>query len=352
VLLNANNIKFENSVLNNMGGEVNLQALNRVSLNNSMVSLNAIATKPLGDLTVNAAKLSVVNGSGIYSTVNYIGDGADIHVSATDSLLLDGQNAKNPTAIGSIANENSSGKSGAVVVNTGQLDILNAGMILSDNHGTGDSNPVYVNANNIFISNLINPAWTGIFVTTWNSGHGADANVNATDHIEFLGGDSPMYTIHGAAVSNSLIHTDTYGSGDAGNVLVTAKSLNMTDSGLIGSTSRGSGNSGDVTVQTQNLTVSGLSSNISSESYDSVLENIHHNGNVNIKTGQLNVLNGGIVHTTFYTAGRGGDLIINADTIRMDNDNFLNQRSVLFAVKHSSFGRFFRAGREADNKRQ
>lgn len=346
VLFNANNMSFENSAVNNMGGEVNLQALNTISLNNSAVSLNAITTKPVGNLNVNAAKLSIVNGSGIYSTVNYIGDGADIHVTATDSLLLDGQNATNFTGIDSIANLNSSGKNGGIYVNTGQLDILNAGMISSDNYGAGNSNPIVVNADNIFISNLINPGWTGIYGTAWNSGRGADVNVNAANHIEFLGGDSPLYMVTGTAVSNSEIHGDTYGSGDSGSVVVTAKSVNITDSGIIGTTSRGSGNSGDVTVQTQNLTVSGSRSDISSESHDPVLENVHHNGNVNITTGQLNVLNGGIISTASFTTGQGGDLIINADTIRMENNNFsLNDLfySVLCSIAHA--GSLGQAGR-------
>jgi large exoprotein involved in heme utilization and adhesion len=129
-------------------------------------------------------------------------------------------------------------------------------------------------------------------------------------------------------------------------VAVTAKTVNINDSGIIGSTSHSTGDSGDVTVQAQNVTVRGARAVISSESRDPVSENVHHSGNVNINAGQLNVLNGGIVSTTSFTAGQGGDLIINADTIRMDNDNF-SVNDVFYSVlcSHASVGSSGQAGK-------
>jgi large exoprotein involved in heme utilization and adhesion len=95
-----------------------------------------------GQVTVNAATISLTNGGQIASSTAGIGQAGTILVNVAGQLSIDGMGLPRPlgpsnSGIGSIALPGSSGAAGQVTVKAGTLSLTNGGAILSSTAGAG-----------------------------------------------------------------------------------------------------------------------------------------------------------------------------------------------------------------------
>ena len=171
------------------------------------------------------------------------------------------------TGISSQANPGASGDAGVVVVRARDLRILKGGTIVSTTAGPGNAGTIEVHTSNLLIDGTGAPdVGTGIF-------------------------------------SNAV----TGSSGNAGEVVVMATDLQISNSGEIGSATSGSGDAGSVEVRADQILIDGFAApigrltGITSSSESDLSGNA---GSVIIATGNLQIRDGGLVASETFGGGR------------------------------------------------
>ncbi|MFN6566022.1 filamentous hemagglutinin N-terminal domain-containing protein [Dendronalium sp. ChiSLP03b] len=142
-------------------------------------------------------------------------------------------------------------------------------------------------------------------VADTNTALGGSLIVNASESVELTG------TSADAQFPSALL-ARTGGAGNAGDINITTKRLNIGNTAGISTATLDAGNAGNVTVNASELVeVSG--SNDDTASYlnaDAQPNSIGNAGNVSITTKQLIVRDGGQVSSTTFGSGNGGNLTV------------------------------------------
>ena len=113
---------------------------------------------------------------------------------------------------------------------------------------------------------------------------------------------------------SSLVATGTSGSGKAGNLELTTKKLSLTDGGLLNSTVFGNGIGGDLRLDaSESIELTGFNPNSFVPSLiSSITQGAGRGGNLSLNTKELTLIDGGRVDTSTLADGAAGSLIINA----------------------------------------
>ncbi|MDP2427947.1 MAG: filamentous hemagglutinin N-terminal domain-containing protein [Methylobacter sp.] len=158
--------------------------------------------------------------------------------------------------------------------------------------------------------------WGGAVSLTNSSGVGAFNN-ETTDVTSENGID-----IHSSSltVDHSLISSETRGVGKAGNIAIKTGALDIRNSGVISSSTFAGGNAGNVNVVADvaiidnqgTSKVNGIVSRAEKGSSGQA-------GNVTVKAGTLNILNGGNISSSTFAQGGAGRISVTADTLSIDD---------------------------------
>jgi filamentous hemagglutinin family protein len=152
------------------------------------------------------------------------------------------------------------------------------------------------------------------------------SGVSQLTPAEFRLGDIRVDTTDSIVLRNSNIYTgvDLGLSGSSGNVNLVTRSLFATGTSRIGSTNLGRGTTRDVNITAETITVDGtgsklleaIATGIYSILYD---QGVGQAGDINIRTRNLSVINGGFISASTFGQGDGGNVNITATgTIRVD----------------------------------
>jgi large exoprotein involved in heme utilization and adhesion len=245
---------------------------------------------------VSAPRILVTDGAQIASTSKGPGRGGSITVTASDTLTL----------VGSVTIPDGTFPSG----------------IFADADGTkagaGAAGTVVVSAPRILVTD-----GATISSGTGGPGHGGDVTVRASEALTITGRD--------AAGFSSEISSNTFGSGAAGRVTVTAPTLNI-DDGLISSDSLpGSmGDAGTVVVEGRTITLSGGAQISSSTTGPG------HGGDVTVRASEALTITapgqdaGGFfvisgVFSNTFGSGAAGRVTVTVPTLRMDNGQITSE---------------------------
>ena len=282
-------------------GSINIFSRDAVSIksNESNISfiINNIGSEGTGDtsgININTGSLFVNNGAQIQSFVFEEGNSGNIEINASDSIEVVGDLDTNNIILSKIASQvqrNATGKAGNLLINTGRLTVKDGGQI---------------------------QATTFSEVSTAKSG---TINVNASESIEISGKNGDTIP--------SRLFTGTYGGADGSDLNINTGKLSILNGGVVSASTAawlGEGRGGNLTVNAKDsVEISGFSQN-GNNTFLSILaaetgrlfnQNVGRNpapgGNLTINTRKLNISNNGRVSTESYiSAGRGGDLTVNA----------------------------------------
>jgi filamentous hemagglutinin family protein len=272
-----------------------------------------------GTITINSGILNIVNGARISSSTFGSGNAGAINITS-NALTIDRQNSQSLTDISSEATTGSTGNAGAITINTDTLDILNDGAISTNNFGQGHGGNIAVTAKNITITGKDSSPYdeslqTGIIseATHTSSGNAGTINIK-TDTL----------TIQSAG----KISSDTQGSGNGGDISITAKNIYLDgktsqQKTLIASDalSGSSGNAGTVTVNTNILDIKNKAQ-ISSDTYAG-----GNAGNINITVNESANLNNGTIGSSSYGGGLGGSVSLTSPLLTLDNGSSISASS-------------------------
>ena len=253
-----------------------------------------------GNLTINTGDLTVKKGAQISTGTFWAGRSGDLLVNASELVELIGVNF--PTSLGGqlATSTQASGFAGNLTINSRQLIVRDGAQVQA---------------------------------VTWGSGKGGNITVNASDSVELIGGgqgNSGLFvssqdlrnegTVVTGDAGNITVNTGrlivrngaritaaSEGSGNAGNVEITARSIEVDNQGVIRATTK-EGNEGNIILETQSLQMRGNSS-ITTDASQSAT-----GGNITINTGVLAALENSDISAN-AERGDGGRVRINAQGI-------------------------------------
>jgi filamentous hemagglutinin family protein len=245
-------------------------------------------------LVDDAAIAASTAGSGMAGDVTVHGSSLQIQGTGYTSIVIPGAGTRSEsTGLFSNSNAGATGGAGNVTVDVpGALTITDGGAISSSAFSTGKAGTVEVQAGSLFVDGVLSfDSFTGI---------------------------STSSTVDTGAVSAG-----------AGSVTVdVAGTLTLLDSGEISSDTQNSGNAGDVTVQARSIDINGidtpgLDTGISSSSDSDDTTATGQGGSIHVTAQSLAVLGGGIIEASSFTAGDAGNIFVHAGEVRLDGLNTL-----------------------------
>ncbi|BAY60396.1 filamentous hemagglutinin-like protein [Calothrix brevissima NIES-22] len=251
------------------GGAIDLVGNNINIAGQSEIVSGSLRNQNSRDIKIQASHLNISEGSHI-STLKYAtGKGGNI--------IIDTQNL-NMFDVSSIStNTEGTGKGGDITINTQNLSMFGVNgfpFIGTNTDGTGNSGDILINTENL------NMNLAGIGTATYGGqGNAGNVSIQATNSVNL---NNSTLSTSSLGLGNSIIQ------GAGGNILISAKILNLENVSSIAATSLlGQGNPGDITIETSdsiNLSNSGIFANSFSAA---------SGGNINIETQNLNIRDGG-----------------------------------------------------------
>ena len=169
----------------------------------------------------------------------------------------------------------------------------------------GNSGSVIIDSrNDITVTNFINSSSA--------SGNAGNINLLANNAISLTNGAS--------------INSNTFGTGNGGDINVQAKSVSLTNGAELNSDTVGKGNGGNVTIRASNFVeLTGISTEGESPQLGTFVNPINTfveplasngiGGNLMIETSRLTIKDGAQVQAGTFGVGKGGNLIVNASEL-------------------------------------
>jgi len=305
---------FFTGSLEGYGGDVYIKTDSLTLTNRGLISSTSYGSGRAGNIRVDAESVELLNGAFILSSAYGSGNGGKIEVIA-DSVLVSGVHpapvsditgniSLTPSGIGSQAFING-GNAGDVRITAGTLNILDGARISTQTFGAGNGGNIEVTANNVVISGA-NAAFKEFLI-----GKGIDAEeAGKLASAGILAGTNSSYLGDGA-------------TGNAGNVSIQAKNLQLSDQGLISTRTTGPGTGGNIELISDQVALSG-GALISAES--SVSAKAGKAGDILINASDIFKSDNSSV-TTAAEQAKGGDITIQAREVQLTNGALISAES-------------------------
>ncbi|MGD1699509.1 filamentous hemagglutinin N-terminal domain-containing protein, partial [Dapis sp. BLCC M229] len=322
------------------------------------------ATGKGGNLTINTERLIQTDGAAIQAGVFSSGQGGEITVNAREielsgngisenlfpelSSVFESQNPEVPTSLFTTVFPGATGKGGNLTVNTQSMTLRDGALISTGTFGSGNSGDLTVIATEINLIGVrpISQIASGLFTSVSlpeATGNGGNLTVN-TQNLTLRGGGTITTGTFGSGNSGdltltateiNLIGTNSNGqiptglfttvffgaTGNGGDLTVDTESLRLIKGAQIGAGTSGVGQSGDVTI---NATDSIVLSEVSDFTGDSSAITVSSSdsgeaGSLNITAPSIQLNNGTLSAET--TAGNQGNITIRASEINLTNNS-------------------------------
>lgn len=258
-----------------------------------------------GNLSLRTSTLELLDGAQVSASTFGTGDAGEVWIVASDGILLRGTTSDGRASSGifSQVNPGGQGNAGDLVIDTALLEIHDGALISTATFGTGNSGNIRLTASDRIL--LQGTSYNGKFFSLIGSKVEENARGN--------GGDIVIETNGFEMRNGARILSGTSGNGDAGDIIINARSQANITNGLISSTSDSrfvSVSAGDIVVTTPILELN--NSQLLAESDIS----ISNDTNITLNLGQALIMrNGSLISATAgraQGAGDGGNITINS----------------------------------------
>lgn len=283
-----------------------------------------------GDIDLNVRSLTLDGGSRIQTSdftfgTDLEGDGVlDIpSTGAGGQVIIQGLQGAGSAAQSvqlsggsQILSEAVDGKGGSLSITTSFLNLAEASSIPSSTFGFGLGGEIVLSVQDSTISGSSFIASRPTFFNPTAAGEPGNITIRG------LGGDGSKADSLMITGFRSGILQDTYGTAAAGDIMVHARTVGLTNGGVIeGGTIQGEGTGGKVTVDADTVNISG-GSHVSSQA------RFQDAGQVTITANAL-ILDGGSIETSTSSesGGRGGDAVLNVGSATIRNGSSISASS-------------------------
>ncbi|WP_148662775.1 filamentous hemagglutinin N-terminal domain-containing protein [Scytonema hofmannii] len=326
-------------------GNASVDASGSVSFTNSSAAFSTVESTGVGkggDIKISAESLSVTNGAQLVANSRGKGDAGNVIIDARGSVFFDGtsSNGKLPSAAFSSVSSTGVGKGGDIKISAGSLSVTNGARLSASTYGQGNAGSVIIDANGKVSFDGTSgdgESPSAAFSTVFSTGVGKGGNIKIS--AESL-----------SVTNGAQLQANTQGKGDAGSVIIDARSSVSFESrsrngrftALSGIGETGVGKAGDIRITTDQLFLTngaylsaGTSGKgdggnviinarkVSFDSGSSVRNNVEptgdgKGGNIKITTDELSLTNGAFLSATSAGKGNGGSVIIDARAASFD----------------------------------
>ncbi|WP_292856861.1 S-layer family protein [Nostoc sp. LPT] len=211
----------------------------------SNISSTTFATGSAKTLTLDTAKLQILDGGAVATTSFFAGNGGDLSINATEAIVISGQGrATNSSINASTIRPNPSlrkrfglpdiltANAGTVSITTPNLTLTDGGTVGVTNQGSGNGGNLNISADTIQLKNQ------GFIQAQTESGNGGNITLSAKNLLLLQ--------------NNSLITSTAMGSGNGGNININAPIIaGLKNSDIIANAVRGRG--GNIQITTQGI---------------------------------------------------------------------------------------------------
>lgn len=284
------------------GGEITVNTATLRVQNGAVVNARTLNTNEGGNVTINANTIEAANGGQVIATTRSDGRAGNITINAADSIILSGSDATFADRLAQFGQD--------IVVNEGS-----ASGLLASTQGSGNAGDLKISTGRLIVQD-----GAQVSADTLDTGRAGSLEVNASDSVQVIGTSAD-------GQNRSQLFFDSSGAGDAGKLTITTRNLIVQDGGQVSATTSAvtsdAGQGGIIAVKaSESVLVSGTNGQFASRLYFDSLGAGNARG-ISIKTGRLDVQNGGQVTVSGSGSGSAGDLQITADSIFLDNQGKL-----------------------------
>ncbi|MGK7901478.1 MAG: filamentous hemagglutinin N-terminal domain-containing protein [Hormoscilla sp.] len=242
-------------------GEVRLNASEEVTLEDALI-LNLVVTGAVGNggsIEITGRSVSLSDGATLSSDTSGEGDAGEVRVNASEEVTLEDVIILSTVATGAVGN------GGSIEITGRSVSLRNGGLVSTSTLGEGDPGNVRIDASGeVRLSDEI--------------------SISSSVGIGAVGtGGSIDITARSLSLTNgAIVNTSTFGEGDAGSVVISAN--------------------GEVMLEGEG---GGIISAVSQEA-------VGNGGSIEIKARSLSLTNGGLVSTSTLGEGDAGSIKIDA----------------------------------------
>jgi filamentous hemagglutinin family protein len=328
-------------------GNIKITATGDVSFDKS-VARSYIFTGAVGkggDIEIKTRNLSVTNGTQLAAITFGTGDSGNIKITATGNVSFDGVSNGISSAALTIVETGVVGKGGDIEISTQNLYVTNGAGFTANTFGTGD-------AGNIKITATGNVSFDGR-KDTFRSGAESRVEVGAVGK----GGAIEIVTPNLSLTNRGELTTSTLGTGDAGNIKITATgnvsfddstafsgleeanavgkgggieivtgNLSVSNSGQLATSTFGTGDAGKIKITaTGNVSFDGTKDGFSSGALSVVEQGAEgKGGGIEIVASNLSVSNGAQLSASSLGKGDAGDISLKSNTTNLIDGGILS----------------------------
>ena len=347
------------------GGQIRLDAKDAVTVQGGspyfpsslLTEVDLGATGNAGSLIVNAGQFLAASGAKISTSTSGAGNGGLLQINANTIEVNGGSLDFGPTLLSADSvGMATTGTGGQIVLNAGQLSVVDGGGISLGTNGIGKGGTLQINAQTVdLIGNSPDYGPSGIFAATFAGSVGQGGNVSIqSDRLRVT--DGAVITLDTAGdgnsgdlqiIAKSLEISGTSGSGDpslistqvsvdsngnGGIVTIQANDLTIRDQGRLQGGTSGNGNGGTVAIRANNLT-------IRDQGLVQLVTFGNGNGaNLSLSTDLLSLSSGAKITTSTGGLGNAGSLQIAAQTISLQGEAALDLTGIFAAAERGSSG--------------
>jgi filamentous hemagglutinin family protein len=342
---------------NGTGGNINIIADSLQVTNGGFIGTALYSNAPgnAGNITIQTGTLEVSDRGGIFASSWYgTGNSGRLDITAKDVRIIGLQSSSDPFAADftGFSTDTNAGLGGDLRLTTDSLLITDRGSITAASYGSGRGGNIGINAGSVEVLNGSN-----ILSSAFGSGNGGKIEVIADSVLISGVHPEPFLDITGhKSLSPSGIASQAgLMGGSAGDVQITAGTLNVLDGARISTETYGSGNGGNIEVTANNVLVSGANavlrefligqgidvteagilarSGILAGTNSSLLGDgaTGNAGNVSIQAQNLQLSDQGLISTRTTGPGTGGNIELISDQVTLSGGALISAESSISA---------------------
>jgi filamentous hemagglutinin family protein len=338
---------------NSKAGNISVNATGAINLNNRSEIANRVqpeANAQGGDVNISASTLRLEGGAQIYTVTSGAGKAGSLRVDARNVQLI-GITADNQfsSALRASAEQNSTGDAGNLTIKTNTLLVQDGAAVDVATFGAGNGGSLRIDAQDVQVigtsadgrvlsalgaateqgstgnagdltiktNTLLVRDGAQVGAGTFSAGNGGNLIVDAQD-VQLIGtsaDDGFPSGLFASAVFNS--------TGDAGDLTIKTNTLLVRDGAQVLTATFGTGKAGNLIVDAQDVQLISRSANFASGLFSGAGVDISTKdaGDLTIKTNTLLVRDGALVATSTFGAGKGGNLIVDAQDVQLIGTN-------------------------------
>ena len=298
-----------------------------------------------GELSIDTNNLLIAGGAQVTSGTFGLGNAGDLKVVASSDVevLDESEGGEFFSGLFTQADIEETGDGGDLRIEANSLLVADGAEISTNTFGSGKAGNLDIEADTVELRGFSESlgSGSGLFVATEAEGSGGDLNVE-TNSLRVLDGAQVSTTTFGSGNSGNLkvtaseielggrlsgsenpgglfANAEVESSGDSGNLIIETDNLSINDGAQILASTNSVGNAGTISINSQKIDLVGTSADgvASAISADAVLSE-GAGGNIVIDTESIEISEGAQISTITSGTGDGGSLNINAsDFVRV-----------------------------------